>query len=1006
MNKKILVLFSYFITILAVNAQDQCANLSLESTVNSCEIPTTTLEAHFLNTDYRTTDSYVIDPQASCLPNIDNSIGTGIVFDDDWSFIVNIGFEFCFYGNMYDQIIVSDNGKVSFDLDMALQNDNDWVLNVGDQLPNPNWQPNCIFGPFFDSNSNRLPAAQQGDAMSFKLINQDQSIPSNVGNRALIISFNTPSYGGGCDVVDSMLRSTITLYETSNVIDVEITQKNVCTAWNNGRALVGIQNKSATLGMSPVGRGTIINGVTWDPRRTGWPGNTTIDQPDGELWRFKPDGDQLDYSFNWYADYGDGIYVQLEFPNATETPTVIEVNPENDTDYQARLTYQSECSFEAVTLQETVLVTPPENIPNIQAPADLTVCENEPIGSGVGTFNLNQDDVILADFATPADFTVTYHTTYASASAVSTDLVNSDPIPNADLTTYTAVDGVVIYVRVEKADDAFCDDYSKSFVLHVNTLDNPEFSYAPSTNPDPTVYCTADLTITPITTVNTTLGGYFTITNNGIWQNPVFDDPTKSLDGVVNLVASGLGTDGTGEFEVTYTTPEANDCTNTMTLPIKIEVTEDASFNYPNVYCEDENNPIPTVTTAGGIFSINGAGTLVDAATGEIDLSNTLFGVYEVTYSFNVGGNCPSSVSHNIEIFERDNANFSYAATEYCTHDQDYNINANPIAVQSGTTTTGGVYSISTGGVLANTITGEIDLIASGAGVFTVTYDTASVGNTCSNTFDFEVTIVETQNPFFNYIDGICKDNDNPMAFDIEVANGEFSVVPAATIDIATGELDLTTTTEGVTYTITYAFLTGTCASSLSKNIFIYEKPVANVPTTLLTECNKGDGTAEFDLSVLDSEIIGGQTNVTLSYYPTQDDALNNTNELMTQPALVSENVWAHVVNDNGCFDIVEVPLEIEDCYIVLPEGFSPNSSIEQNQTFDVTGLREIYPNFKLVIYNRYGQLMYECDATKDNWNGKLNNEGDILPVGTYFYGLKLNDIQGLQYRGWVYLQQ
>lgn len=175
----------------------------------------------------------------------------------------------------------------------------------------------------------------------------------------------------------------------------------------------------------------------------------------------------------------------------------------------------------------------------------------------------------------------------------------------------------------------------------------------------------------------------------------------------------------------------------------------------------------------------------------------------------------------------------------------------------------------------------------------------------------------------------------------------------------------------------------------------------------MVTECNNGDGTANFDISGLENEILGNQSNVTLTYHPSFDDAENNTNEINTQPhARANGNIWARVENSNGCFSIVEVYLTVENCYIILPQGFSPNSNNVENQTFDVSNLRANYPKFELFIYNRYGNLVYKGDATEENWNGKLNNEGDILPTGTYFYGIKLNEEQELTNKGWIYLQQ
>lgn len=46
----------------------------------------------------------------------------------------------------------------------------------------------------------------------------------------------------------------------------------------------------------------------------------------------------------------------------------------------------------------------------------------------------------------------------------------------------------------------------------------------------------------------------------------------------------------------------------------------------------------------------------------------------------------------------------------------------------------------------------------------------------------------------------------------------------------------------------------------------------------------------------------------------------------------------------------------------------------------------EDYPNSKVDIYNRYGQLVYHSDGYVNGrgWDGTTN--GKPLPIGTYYY--------------------
>lgn len=823
MIKKILLIFTLIVSSLYINAQ-QCQNLELTNTEINCAFPITTLEASFLNLDYKTTQTYLVNGLTVCPPQQAQPTSADIEPDDAWAAIIfDIGFNFCFYGNTYDQLIVSGNGVLSFELDEVedyLVTDpngegpfHTWYhVSFGD-LPTPEMMPNSIFGAYCDPNPKAAPIPTE--TIKFDLLNQN-----DIGNRVFVVEYDVPLYGCA-DEPTQFMHSRIKLYESSNVIDVEILHKGDCYGFSQtqqGRAIVGIQNKSATLATMAPGRGSA---AVWEVLGNPAYGGNVAEQ---ELWRFIPDGFDLGYSFKWYADYGQGNGYEELFPSQTSDDPIIEVNPQTQTEYQVVLSSQTECSLEGFTLQESLIVDAPI-VENIQAPVDLFLCEDA-FDSDNADFNIDQFDTLLDEYINSTTntwdmthFSVAYYPTYDDR----TDLTN----PIDETVLYSATNNTTIYARIIFDDGTIsCFDLYQEFDLNVVPLIDTTFNYAES------IYCTADSSPLPAITIT---GGVFTIDNGG-----VIDMDT----GEVNLTASGTGTDGTGIFNIEYTLTNTIldnqgtvilDCPNTTSATISIEITNDADFSFPTDIC----------------FS----------------------------------------------------------------------------------------------------------------------------------------------------------DTTNPQAFDITTSGGIYTVDNGASID-ANGVLDLTTTTPGTTYEITYSF-SGFCQSSSVEMITVHASPTASTPTTMITECNNGDGTANFDISSLENEIVGNQSNVTLTYHLTQIDAENNVNEIDTTPfARVEGNIWARVESNNGCISIIEVLLIVENCYIVLPGGFSPNSTIEDNRTFNVRNLKIKFPEFKLFIYNRYGNLVYEGDATDENWNGKLNNEGDILPTGTYFYGIKLNDEQELTNRGWVYLQQ
>ena len=67
----------------------------------------------------------------------------------------------------------------------------------------------------------------------------------------------------------------------------------------------------------------------------------------------------------------------------------------------------------------------------------------------------------------------------------------------------------------------------------------------------------------------------------------------------------------------------------------------------------------------------------------------------------------------------------------------------------------------------------------------------------------------------------------------------------------------------------------------------------------------------------------------------------------------------------------------------------------------------DIFTNHELQIYNRYGELIFVGNNNQP-WDGKtnrgLNNIGNTVPVGTYYYILNLNDSNYKPFVGWVYV--
>ncbi|MES2800732.1 MAG: HYR domain-containing protein [Bacteroidota bacterium] len=81
----------------------------------------------------------------------------------------------------------------------------------------------------------------------------------------------------------------------------------------------------------------------------------------------------------------------------------------------------------------------------------------------------------------------------------------------------------------------------------------------------------------------------------------------------------------------------------------------------------------------------------------------------------------------------------------------------------------------------------------------------------------------------------------------------------------------------------------------------------------------------------------------------------------------------------------------------VFPTVITPNLD-GKNDIFEVDFLEVAYPNCHVVIFNRWGSVVFESTGYAVPFEGKYN--GEDLPMGTYFYKIELNDSNQTVYNG------
>lgn len=108
----------------------------------------------------------------------------------------------------------------------------------------------------------------------------------------------------------------------------------------------------------------------------------------------------------------------------------------------------------------------------------------------------------------------------------------------------------------------------------------------------------------------------------------------------------------------------------------------------------------------------------------------------------------------------------------------------------------------------------------------------------------------------------------------------------------------------------------------------------------------------------------------------------------------IGSNLLQWTISNGVCpASTSEIVITVID--LMVPTGFSPNGD-GVNDNFEINGLIE-YDNVKINVFNRWGNLVYDNNDYKNNWNGK-NMSGEDLSDDTYFFTLEIptkNTIKG-----------
>ena len=200
-----------------------------------------------------------------------------------------------------------------------------------------------------------------------------------------------------------------------------------------------------------------------------------------------------------------------------------------------------------------------------------------------------------------------------------------------------------------------------------------------------------------------------------------------------------------------------------------------------------------------------------------------------------------------------------------------------------------------------------------------------------------------------------------------------------------------------------YLINTNTPELNSSNNCFKLDVKKLTIPKFKplpdLESCNKGFTSGYFDFSSYENAVLVVASDQ-VSFFETENQAINNQNpisDIANYYAISTpKKIYVRLVNTIGCYAITSFNLTTRKCEPTIYNAVSANND-GKNDTFFIDGLRNIFTDFELFVYNRWGQMVWKGNNNIENFNGfsnvGLHLDNKTLPDGTYFYTLNLNDI-------------